>query len=53
MVLDTEADNVRVVVRCRPLSEMERSQGNKSVVHVDVDTNSVSVTNPFSPQVSL
>uniref|UniRef100_A0A915CGM7 Kinesin-like protein n=1 Tax=Parascaris univalens TaxID=6257 RepID=A0A915CGM7_PARUN len=50
MVLDTEADNVRVVVRCRPLSEMERSQGNKSVVHVDVDTNSVSVTNPFSPQ---
>ncbi|KHN80046.1 Kinesin-like protein KIF3A [Toxocara canis] len=50
MVLDTEADNVRVVVRCRPLSETERLQGHETVVHIDVDTNSVSVTNPSSPQ---
>lgn len=33
----TYSDNVRVIVRCRPLSENEASRGEDEVVHVDGD----------------
>ncbi|MCP9258198.1 Kinesin-like protein [Dirofilaria immitis] len=45
-----EVDNVRVVVRCRPLSHTEREQGHRKIVSVDSAGNSVSVTNPNNDQ---
>uniref|UniRef100_A0A0N5AMW0 Kinesin-like protein n=1 Tax=Syphacia muris TaxID=451379 RepID=A0A0N5AMW0_9BILA len=50
MKLEGEADNVRVVVRCRPLSEQELQQGCSSVVTVDPLTNTVTVANPSASQ---
>lgn len=47
-----EADNVRVVVRCRPLSEQEQQQGRSSVVNIDGLKNAISIANPSAPQVS-
>ena len=41
-------DNVRVAVRCRPLSEKEKRSGNKSVVRVDRLSGQVSVSTPKS-----
>lgn len=46
-----EVDNVRVIVRCRPLSEVELENGFKSVVNIDHDSHSVCVSNPNAPQV--
>ncbi|VDN55210.1 unnamed protein product [Dracunculus medinensis] len=45
-----EVDNVRVIVRCRPLSEVELENGFKSVVNIDHDSHSVCVSNPNAPQ---
>ncbi|EFO18808.1 kinesin-like protein KIF3A [Loa loa] len=45
-----EVDNVRVVVRCRPLSHIERGQGHRKIVSVDSASNSISVTNPSNDQ---
>ncbi|EJW87977.1 kinesin-II 85 kDa subunit [Wuchereria bancrofti] len=46
----TEVDNVRVVVRCRPLSRIELEQGYQKIVTVESANNSVSVTNPNNDQ---
>ncbi|NP_999777.1 kinesin-II 85 kDa subunit [Strongylocentrotus purpuratus] len=42
-------DNVRVVVRCRPLNSKETGQGFKSVVKMDEMRGTVQVTNPNAP----
>lgn len=47
----SEKDNVRVVVRCRPLSLTEREQGHRKIVSVDGAGNSVSITNPNNDEV--
>ncbi|KAK6102539.1 Kinesin-like protein KIF3A [Brugia pahangi] len=46
----TEVDNVRVVVRCRPLSRIELEQGYQKIVTVESATNSIVVTNPNNDQ---
>ncbi|KAL4002681.1 Kinesin motor domain family protein [Acanthocheilonema viteae] len=46
----SEIDNVRVMVRCRPLNHMECEQGHKKIVSVDSVNNSVFVTNPNNGQ---
>ncbi|TKR77759.1 hypothetical protein L596_018672 [Steinernema carpocapsae] len=43
---EAEVDNVRVVVRCRPLSDQEVSEGYDSAVKVDAQNNSITVVNP-------
>ncbi|VDN03941.1 unnamed protein product [Thelazia callipaeda] len=50
---DQVSDNVRVVVRCRPLSDVERLQNHVNIVSVDCNTNSVSIINPKNVEVSL
>merc|ERR1712131_14085 len=37
---------VRVVVRCRPMSEKETAQGHKKVIQIDSKACSVTITNP-------
>lgn len=49
---EPEVDNVRVVVRCRPLSYVEREQGYRNIVSVDSASNSISVINPNNGQVA-
>ncbi|VDO57019.1 unnamed protein product [Onchocerca flexuosa] len=49
---EPEVDNVRVVVRCRPLSHAEHEQGYQTIVSVDSANNSISVTNPNNDQVA-
>lgn len=44
-----DMDNVRVVVRCRPLNEKEVSEGRKEVVKVDSMRGSITVKNPNAP----
>ncbi|VIO92555.1 kinesin-like protein KIF3A, putative [Brugia malayi] len=46
----TEVDNVRVVVRCRPLSRIELEQGYQKIVTVESASNSIVVTNPNNDQ---
>uniref|UniRef100_A0A1I7ZH11 Kinesin-like protein n=2 Tax=Steinernema glaseri TaxID=37863 RepID=A0A1I7ZH11_9BILA len=46
---EAEVDNVRVVVRCRPLSDQELAEGYDSAVKVDAQNSSITVVNP-SPQ---
>lgn len=43
-----EIENVRVVLRVRPISESEITSGYREIVHVDRVSNTVSVTNPKS-----
>ncbi|MFH4975436.1 hypothetical protein AB6A40_002145 [Gnathostoma spinigerum] len=50
MITESESDNVRVVVRCRPMSQVEINNGYKSIVNVDPTYQSVSVINPQSPK---
>lgn len=45
-------DNVKVCVRCRPLSVQEIQQGFQSAVQVDKIAKSVSVKAGMSPNVS-
>ena len=44
--MEGEVENVRVVVRVRPLSTKERSSGFKEVVTVDQVNSTVTVFNP-------
>ena len=37
---------VRVVVRCRPMSEKETAQGHKKVIQIDSKACAVTITNP-------
>lgn len=48
-----EVENVRVVVRIRPLSLQEQEKRCKSVVNVDSHSNSVYVLNPNNSQRSV
>lgn len=43
-------DNVRVVVRCRPLNSKETSEGFKAIVKIDEVRGQVQVTNPDAPR---
>lgn len=47
-----ETDNVKVAVRCRPLSTQETTQGHLSSVDVDDYNNAVTVVNPGNKEVS-
>ena len=44
--LDTESDNVRVVVRCRPMNEKEVASGCGLSVNVDESRGIITVKNP-------
>ncbi|KAI8503019.1 Kinesin-like protein kif3a [Branchiostoma belcheri] len=46
---ERDSDNVRVVVRCRPMNEKEVREQYKQVVKVDEVTGQVTVTKPNSP----
>uniref|UniRef100_A0A8C4RBQ3 Kinesin-like protein n=1 Tax=Eptatretus burgeri TaxID=7764 RepID=A0A8C4RBQ3_EPTBU len=41
-----EGDNVKVVVRCRPMNERERTMGHKQAVHVDEMRGQIVVRKP-------
>lgn len=43
-------DNVRVVVRCRPLNSKETKDGYKAIVKIDEVRGQVQVTNPDAPK---
>ncbi|XP_071846585.1 kinesin-II 85 kDa subunit-like [Apostichopus japonicus] len=43
-------DNVRVVVRCRPLNSKEKEQGFKAIAKIDEVRGQVQVTNPDAPR---
>jgi len=40
----TSDDNVKVIVRCRPLNSTEKSNGNKSIVECDENNGQIQVT---------
>ena len=40
----TSDDNVKVIVRCRPLNSTEKSNGNKSIVECDENNGQITVT---------
>lgn len=44
--MSSDAENIRVVVRCRPLSEKEQAAGCHDIVVVDTVQGTVLVTNP-------
>ncbi|KAE8743646.1 hypothetical protein FOCC_FOCC010790 [Frankliniella occidentalis] len=44
-----EVENVRVVLRVRPLAEQETLSGCRQITSVDSSCNSISVTNPQAP----
>ncbi|XP_035682525.1 kinesin-like protein KIF3A isoform X4 [Branchiostoma floridae] len=46
---ERDSDNVRVVVRCRPMNEKEVREQYKQVVKIDEVTGQVTVTKPNSP----
>uniref|UniRef100_A0A1I7WZ06 Kinesin motor domain-containing protein n=1 Tax=Heterorhabditis bacteriophora TaxID=37862 RepID=A0A1I7WZ06_HETBA len=46
-------EKVRVVVRCRPISELEISQGHKVSVQTSSENNSVTLENPNEPHRSF
>lgn len=46
-----ESESVKVVVRCRPLSTQEISQGHKTAVSSDTDNNVLRLRNPASSEV--
>ncbi|XP_077518616.1 kinesin-like protein 64D [Amblyomma americanum] len=49
-MMSTDAENIRVVVRCRPLSEKEQAAGCQDIVAVDTVQGTVLVTNPNGAQ---
>ncbi|KAK3728942.1 hypothetical protein QZH41_016806 [Actinostola sp. cb2023] len=49
---DKESDNVRVVVRCRPLNDKEKDTGCTMCVTVDEATGMISVQNPAARSAS-
>lgn len=46
--IHSQNENVRVVVRCRPLSKKEEKGGSKEVVFVDERTGTLSIQNESS-----
>lgn len=48
MDLVEEVENVRVVIRVRPLSEQEIQAGYRKITNVNSITRTVSVTNPHA-----
>ena len=47
-------DNVKVIVRCRPLNSTERGNGNKSIVNCDEEHGQVRVSKvPSSKSVEV
>ena len=44
--VNKESDNVRVVVRCRPMNDKEKEMNCKMVVKIDEVTGSLKVENP-------
>lgn len=44
-----EVENVRVVLRVRPLSEQEIETGSRQITSVDSSCNAISVSNPQAP----
>ena len=44
-----EIENVRVVLRVRPLSQQETETGCRKITSVDSSCNSITVTNPQAP----
>jgi hypothetical protein len=46
-------DSVKVVIRCRPLTPMEKQQNQKEIVHVKSKKNQVYLRNPEEKNVSL
>lgn len=49
--VEGEVDNVKVVVRLRPLSQQEVSQGHQTIARVDNVTKTISVINPTAHSV--
>lgn len=47
-----EVDNVKVVVRCRPITDGEVQNGHTTAVQVNCIMKSISVINPISKNVS-
>ena len=47
-----DSDNVKVAVRCRPLSNQEIGQGHTSAVTIDEYNSTISVINPSNKEVS-
>ncbi|XP_071502958.1 kinesin-II 85 kDa subunit-like [Diadema antillarum] len=47
---NSNEDNVRVVVRCRPLNSKETQKGFKPVVKMDEMRGTIQVTNPSAPK---
>ncbi|XP_013384617.1 kinesin-like protein KIF3A isoform X4 [Lingula anatina] len=45
-----DSDNVRVVVRCRPINSKEKDSGCKLTVNIDEVRGTVTVQNPNAPQ---
>lgn len=41
-----DSDSVRVVVRCRPLSQTEKKNGNKVIVDIDTTLGSIILHKP-------
>ena len=49
-MLKERSECVKVVMRCRPLSEDEIKNGNTNVVSVDSSKGGVTVSNPSNPK---
>lgn len=46
-------DSVKVVIRCRPLTNMERQQKQKEIIHVKSKNNQIYLRNPEEPKVGV
>ena len=43
---NTSSETVKVVIRCRPMSEKEMSQGHECVVEINLKANDIFVSKP-------
>ena len=48
-----EEEKVKVVVRCRPISNQEINQGHTNSVNSSAEDNSISIVNPAAKQVQV
>ena len=46
--VNQDTDNVRVIVRCRPMNDKEKGSGHKMAVKVDEVRGSITISNPTS-----
>ena len=44
------AENVQVIIRCRPLNKTEKGNGNKTIVDMDKKTGRIGVNHPQSSE---